>query len=93
MACSFCAPDRGLLDGEESHEIGQERQQSCDTGPLDQVEAVEEGLGFDEVDEETPEEIGEEEEAKGCAFGVGVAAEGFVQEGSEWSVCSFCAPD
>jgi hypothetical protein len=32
---------------------------------------VDERLGFDEVDEETPEEVGEEEEAEGCAFGVG----------------------
>ena len=30
-----------------------------------------EGLGFDEVDEETPRKVGGEEEAEGCAFGVG----------------------
>ena len=29
-----------------------------------------EGLGFDEVDEEAPGEVGGEEEAEGCAFGV-----------------------
>ena len=34
-----------LLEGEESHEIGQERQQSCEAGPLDQVEAVDGGAG------------------------------------------------
>jgi hypothetical protein len=32
---------------------------------LDQVEAVDEGLGFNEVDEEAPGEVGEEEEAEG----------------------------
>ena len=45
-----------------------ECEYSSNTGPLDDVEAGDEGLGLDAVDDETPGEIGGEEDAEARAF-------------------------
>ena len=54
-------------------DAGREGEETGDAGPLDEVKAVVEGLGFDEVDEKAPSKVGGEEEAEGGAFGVRVA--------------------
>lgn len=49
---------------------GYQRNQTGYARPLDQIEAEDEGLGFDEVDDETPEEVGGEKETEGRALGM-----------------------
>src|ERR1700729_731834 len=69
--CSYCLLRGGRLEADAGDDIRCEGNETGEAGPLDQVEAVVEGLGFDEVDEETPGEIGGEEETEGGAFGMG----------------------
>ena len=55
-------------------------EQTNDAGPLNQIESPECGLGFDEVDEQPPREVGSEKDAEGCAFAVRVFVEAVEQE-------------
>jgi hypothetical protein len=53
-----------LLATKQLKDAGREGEETADAGPLDEVEAVVDGLGFDEVDENAPREVGGEGEAE-----------------------------
>jgi hypothetical protein len=59
----FCVPETMDVTGYQRNQTGYAR-------PLDQIETEDEGLGFDEVDDETPEEVGGEKETEGRALGM-----------------------
>jgi hypothetical protein len=49
-------------------EFGSKYSESCDTGPLDQVETCEERLWLEKIDEKTPAEVRRKEDAKTSAL-------------------------
>lgn len=70
---SWRTSDRGFLKAKQLTNTGREGKETDEATPLNEVETVVEGLRFDEVDGESPAEVGGEEETEGGAFGVRVA--------------------
>lgn len=84
---SWKTPDRGLLELEQLNDTRHEGTETGDASPLNEVEAIVEGLGLDEVDDQSPSEVCREEKTEGGAFGVRakamIAAKGEGEHGKE----------
>ena len=61
------------MKAKQLNNTGREGKQTGEASPLNEVETVVKGLRFDEVDGESPDEVGGEEETEGGALGVRVA--------------------
>jgi hypothetical protein len=61
------------LKANQLNNTGGKSEETGEASPLNEIEAVVEGLRFDAVDGQSPGEVGGEEETKGGAFGMRAA--------------------